>query len=193
MADQPASPDVVVTQGPPTEAKDDVEYGRLEFQPKCQACSTQTGSDVRMVQYRAAGPDRLLPLSSLRQTNQTRTALAAQKPVRAVTERRRQAGHAIAILPLTARPSGGAARRIGVVMRNSAHGNHRRTFRCSVRHAQANLEAGGLSSFRENEDSATYFTPNQYAALFRTLANDEIANSINAADSQRPPVFTYLC
>lgn len=58
---------------------------------------------------------------------------------------------------------------------------------------KANLEAGGLSSFRENEDSATYFTPNQYAALFRTLANDEIANSINAADSQRPPVFTYLC
>ncbi len=42
VADQPASPDVVVTQGPPTEAKDDVEYGRLEFQPKCQACSTQT-------------------------------------------------------------------------------------------------------------------------------------------------------
>lgn len=56
VADQSASPDVVASSGPPTEAKDDVEYGRLEFQPKCQACSTATESDVRMVQYRAAGP-----------------------------------------------------------------------------------------------------------------------------------------
>lgn len=52
-----ASPDVVeTTSGPLAEVKDDREYGRLEFQPKCEACSNQTESDVRMVQYRAAGP-----------------------------------------------------------------------------------------------------------------------------------------
>lgn len=58
---------------------------------------------------------------------------------------------------------------------------------------QANLANGGVSSFRENEDSATFHSPSQYAALLRTLSNDEIAASINNAGQPSPKVFTYLC
>lgn len=58
---------------------------------------------------------------------------------------------------------------------------------------RANLAAGGLSSFRENEDSASFHDPSKYAALLRTLANDEIAASINNSGQAPPKVFTYLC
>jgi len=48
----------LVTQpNPPEPSKaDDVEYGRISFQPKCESCSNRLGRDVRMVQFRTEGP-----------------------------------------------------------------------------------------------------------------------------------------
>lgn len=41
---------------PPTEAKDDREYGTVSFQPLCGYCTNQTGQEVRMVAYKSSGP-----------------------------------------------------------------------------------------------------------------------------------------
>jgi len=58
---------------------------------------------------------------------------------------------------------------------------------------QANLAAGGVSGFRENEDSATFHSPSQYASLIRTLANDEVQATLDNAGKAPQPVFRYVC
>ncbi|TXH41665.1 MAG: hypothetical protein E6Q97_37145 [Desulfurellales bacterium] len=52
---------------------------------------------------------------------------------------------------------------------------------------------GGVLAFRENEDSASMIPLNQYAALIRALADDEVQATINAASATPLPKFTYLC
>ncbi|TXH41666.1 MAG: hypothetical protein E6Q97_37150 [Desulfurellales bacterium] len=39
-----------------TESKEDREFGRLPFQPTCQKCTNETGTEVKMVNTRSEGP-----------------------------------------------------------------------------------------------------------------------------------------
>jgi hypothetical protein len=50
----------------------------------------------------------------------------------------------------------------------------------------------GIAAFREGEDSAQLHSLKDFAALIRTLADDEVAASINGAGETPRPKFRSL-
>lgn len=59
--------------------------------------------------------------------------------------------------------------------------------------AAKSVAEGKVSAFRENEDSANFIALSQYAALLRTVSDENVQNAINSASEVKRPKFRYLC